>query len=184
MSACVVAGCGAATHARELCASHYSRARRGVPFDRPMQRHWPVTAHRFWSFVDSSRGSESCWLWLGPLNEQGYGKARLPKPVVSGPRGAHRVAWYWTFGCLPADGIQLDHLCRVRRCVNPAHLEEVTPRENTMRSDASSVAYSLRDRCDAGHELSGGNLAVRRDGSRKCRRCHRDYMRQYRRRAA
>jgi hypothetical protein len=80
---------------------------------------------RFWTKVQVGPGG--CWLWTARLTEKGYGDFYL------GPghtRRAHRVAYLTLVG--PVEG-PLDHLCRVRRCVNPAHVEPVSSPENTRR---------------------------------------------------
>lgn len=72
-----------------------------------------------------------CWIWLGELNRNGYGRV-----CVKGKRPvAHRHVYETLVGPIP-EGLLLDHLCRVRCCVNPSHLEPVTPKENTLRGDA------------------------------------------------
>ena len=71
-----------------------------------------------------------------------------------------------------------------RACVNPAHLEPVTQRENVMRSRGSTAALALKTHCDHGHPLSGANLAIGPDGHRRCRECSRRRVREYRARNA
>lgn len=72
-----------------------------------------------------------CWLWLGELNRNGYGRlsVRGKKQMV------HRLSYTLAFGGIPQGRI-LDHLCRVRCCCNPHHLEPVTVKENTVRGEA------------------------------------------------
>jgi len=90
-------------------------------------------ADRFWSKVDRSGGPGSCWLWTASL-VKGYGQMYVATPDGRfGVRSAHRLAYELTHGPA-AEGLELDHLCRVRRCVNPAHLEPVLHRENMERS--------------------------------------------------
>lgn len=120
---------------------------RGLPFDERWRLH-PTTG---------------CHVWIAACDEHGYGRYR--------GRGAHRFAWIRENGDVPA-GLQLDHLCRNRGCVNPAHLEPVTQRENTMRSPIAPAAINARKtHCDRDHLLSGANLYVRSDGRRICREC-------------
>jgi HNH endonuclease len=96
------------------------RAARRVVKDRPTE------AERFWAKVDKT---ESCWLWTGAL-AKGYGQfGGTRKQRIQ----AHRWAYQELVGSIP-EGLELDHLCRVRRCVNPAHLEPVTHSVNIMRS--------------------------------------------------
>jgi hypothetical protein len=73
----------------------------------------------------------NCWCWTGRINRNGYGRARWEgrDPVV------HRTVWTILRGLIP-DGLILDHLCKVRNCVNPLHLQPVTHQENTLRGDA------------------------------------------------
>ena len=65
-----------------------------------------------------------CWLWMASLNRKGYGSFQS--------QAAHRVAYQLLVGPIP-DGLHIDHLCRVRNCVNPSHMEPVTPAENQRR---------------------------------------------------
>jgi hypothetical protein len=86
----------------------------------------PQQIERFHSCVD--RSSESCWLWKGSLDGKGYGQFSIDNLNFV----AHRVSFVLAGRTVPV-GLELDHLCRVRRCVNPAHLEPVTHRENVRR---------------------------------------------------
>lgn len=87
---------------------------------------------KFWPRVDKT-GPSGCWLWTGSCLPTGYGQVGCRVGGKTYVSSAHRVAYRFVVGPIPA-GLQLDHLCRVRRCVNPAHLEPVTPRENVRRS--------------------------------------------------
>lgn len=89
---------------------------------------------------------------------------------------AHRVYWERANGVIP-DGLRLDHLCRVRACVNPEHCEPVTQKTNIERG----LKGALRTHCKHGHELTEENTYHRRaDNSRVCRTCHRDEERKRR----
>src|ERR1019366_4519713 len=81
---------------------------------------------RFLKFV-LPEPNTGCWLWTGGLNRGGYGQFMTPPCTV-----AHRVAYELFVGPIP-EGLQLDHLCRVRSCVNPQHLEPVSQQENIRR---------------------------------------------------
>lgn len=110
-----------------------------------------------------------CWLWLGTINHEGYGK------VHSTERGtrvfAHRASYEREFGPIPP-GLQIDHRCRTRSCINPRHLEAVTPRTNCLRSTSRSAANAQKIACDRGHRLEGENLRIGADGHRHCIACH------------
>lgn len=93
-------------------------------------RRIKTLAERFWPKVSKT---DSCWLWQASLDGKGYGQingGRTPTRMMR----AHRVAYELVIGPIP-DGLDLDHLCRTPRCVNPDHLEPVTRRENTARGD-------------------------------------------------
>jgi hypothetical protein len=113
-----------------------------------------------------------CWLWQGTLSRNGYGRHRV------GPgRGlemAHRVSYAHYVGPIP-EGLQIDHLCRVRSCTNPAHLEAVTASVNTERQDHDA---RRRTECPQGHPYDAENTIVRADGFRRCRECDRARKRQ------
>jgi hypothetical protein len=92
------------------------------------------TATRFWANVEKGEG---CWLWRGNVSKGGYGLFTRPKPqrpdhLKGKGEPAHRVAWELTHGAI-AGTLQIDHLCRNKLCVNPAHMELVTASENTRR---------------------------------------------------
>jgi hypothetical protein len=124
---------------------------------------------RFWDKVERT---ETCWLWTG-ATRRGYGHL-FPNKV------AHRLAYEWLVGPIP-DGLTLDHLCGVKRCVNPSHLEAVTIGENVRRY------YGVITHCPRGHEYSRENLIRHnRWGRGMCRLCQRQQQRERRaeRRAA
>lgn len=118
--------------------------------------------------------ADACWMWRKATDPNGYGRFWLD----GGMRLAHRVAYQLLVGPIPA-GRVLDHLCRAPGCINPAHLEVVTQRQNVNRG-ASGQRQAARTHCPQDHEYTDANT-YRRNGSRFCRRCHNDATRVRRR---
>lgn len=119
---------------------------------------------RFWRKVEKTTG---CWLWTGALSGgTGYGSFWADGRHVL----AHRFAYEVEVGAIP-EGMQIDHLCRVRRCVRPDHLEAVSQRENIRRSEALSARLARANVCKRGHSLTGSNLYVAKSGRRHCINC-------------
>ncbi len=107
---------------------------------------------RFWDKVEID--DAGCWLWTAALNRDGYGMFGWTGTM----KLAHRVAYAELVGDIGV-GLMVDHLCRVRDCVNPQHLEPVTPRENIMRSPLTTSAINARKtHCSTGdHEFNEVN---------------------------
>jgi hypothetical protein len=137
---------------------------------------------RFWSKVEFSL--DGCWIWTANVNGGGYGQVSMNKTTYR----AHRVFYEALVG--PIETETLDHLCRVRACVNPSHLEPVTMRENTLRGVSPVAVNAKRTTCVAGHALTTDNVYVTYRGFRHCRTCQRsmrllcDRRRRAKRRAA
>lgn len=121
--------------------------------------------------VDTTTG---CHLWTGSTN-LGYGRFKFAGKSYL----AHRVAWELVHGCIPK-GMHVDHVCRNRRCCNPAHLRVVTPRQNVLEnSEGLAAANAQKTHCPHGHEYSTENT-INCGGRRHCKTCHREYERQRR----
>ena len=116
-----------------------------------------------------AQGQKGCVFWTAGTTWNGYGLFWVNGRHVY----AHRWAYEYFKGPIP-DGLQLDHLCRNRSCVNPAHLEPVTQRENLLRGNTHAATNSAKTHCPKGHEYAGANLYTYPDGRRDCRTCQAD----------
>lgn len=123
--------------------------------------------------------TETCWVWNGHRNAQGYGSFTVWRPLEGKTRTfvAHRYAYEVWRGPIP-DGLQLDHLCRVRHCVNPDHLEAVTGKVNTLRGlNAPAAINARKTHCAKGHEFAPENTR-RNKHQRVCITCERTRIRE------
>ncbi|NUO35605.1 MAG: HNH endonuclease [Dermatophilaceae bacterium] len=142
-----------------MCGAHAERVRRGVPLEGE------IRGSR--TFHDSYQAVESgCWEWTAYVDRNGYGKYRGV--------WAHRVAYILAGGVIP-DGFHIDHLCRNTKCVNPDHLEPVTPRENLLRGNNRAAVVIREGKCIRGHERTPENVYIHPStGLKRCRTCARE----------
>ena len=123
--------------------------------------------------------SEPCWLWLGTKTTKGYGT------FWTGSKQAlvHRWNYERHVGPIPARH-QVDHLCKVRNCVNPTHLEAVTGAVNNARSESPTALNARMEVCKFGHPLTPENLhpCYTRMGQRRCWICVKQRQAEYRER--
>ena len=117
----IVTCCNREYFAKGLCKRHYAKEH----YRKYHPKKFESDSDRFFHYVSKTG---DCWLWTGGISHKGYGLFRLRGTHVA----AHRYSYEKTVGEIPK-GLQLDHLCRVRHCVNPSHLEAVTARENVIR---------------------------------------------------
>lgn len=186
---CFIDGCDGGSAARGMCHSHYERWRRsgGVRIGGPLFRRGDVLG-RFWAKVDKdgplpgdetlAAGLGPCWIWTASQHGKGYGSTTYQGRLLS----AHRASFVIHGGVL-IDGMDIDHLCRVRLCVNPEHLEQVTHAENIKRGD-TGITWRSKTHCLRGHPFDDENthwFTTARGGSgRSCRACARERTRQSR----
>lgn len=116
--------------------------------------------------------TNDCWLWAGLVHGSGYGIYLVKIDGKWRQRKAHRLVYEHEVGEIP-QGLVLDHLCRVRLCVNPVHLEAVTIGENLMRGEGLQAQNKRKTHCINGHELTEDNVFIRKteNNSRRCKAC-------------
>jgi hypothetical protein len=123
----------------------------------------------FFKKVNKTPGS--CWIWTGCINQNGYGLVRLNKKTCS----THRILYEYYKGPIP-EGLDIDHLCRVRNCVNPGHLEAVTTRVNILRGETIPSKHLSKTHCANGHPFTKENTYNRPNKSgfvgRRCKTCY------------
>ncbi len=171
---CVIDGCTRpiARPAKGWCEAHYTRWRRhGDPLLGGQDRIVNDDTRRFWTKVNKT---DTCWLWTA-ATAHGYGRFFFGGRLTP----AHRVAYEMLVGPIP-DGLHLDHLCRTPACVNPAHLEPVTQRENTLRGEAPPAIHAAVTHCPSGHPYDQANTYRDRNGWRQCRTCRTQHSRRRR----
>lgn len=140
----------------------------------------PPDQDRFWSKV-ARDSDDGCWLWTAGTDSAGYGSFAIRTENGWTKRGAHRIAFVELVGPIP-DGLELDHLCRVINCVNPAHLEPVEPRTNKLRGIGFSARNARKTSCAHGHTL--GDAYIEASGARRCRSCRLAQVKERRQRKA
>lgn len=125
---------------------------------------------RFWSNV-SATSAEGCWKWNGPISVYGYGRLmesignRKTKQLM-----AHRFAYEQVIGKIE-EGMTIDHVCRNKSCVNPAHMEVVTRGENSIRSHSKNMMAMRENCCTKGHKIEKENVIkeTRKNGKERFR---------------
>lgn len=159
---------------------HYDRWRKTGRLDLP------TVEDRFWAKVDKASDVIPadrpdlglCWLWTAYAMDNGYGKFTFGGRHNAKCVLAHRFAYESQVGPIGAD-LQLDHLCRIRNCVRPSHLEPVTPVVNNFRSLSPTSANAHKTHCVRGHPFDEVNTRITVDGWRACRQCRAFYRAKY-----
>lgn len=161
---CSITDCSNEVLARGWCQLHYSRWNRwGDPLANPKT---PI--ERLLGKVEKQ--PDGCWLWTGSLMESGYGMFRLHGQATL----AHRASYELHKGKIP-EGFVVDHLCRVRPCINPSHLEACTLQENVRRGRRNGrdfgAAQRAKTHCPRGHAYDATNTYTSKAGKRHCKEC-------------
>lgn len=164
---CSIDDCPREVQATGLCHAHYEHRRR-TGHDRGP---FPETfADRFWEKVSDRSDPNGCWVWKAATDgTRRYGSIYRNGRLLR----AHRVSYEFEHGPVP-DGMVLDHLCRTTLCVNPAHLELVTQRENILRGIGFAAVNAAKTHCPHGHEYSFRTVQTTGRVYRFCRPCERE----------
>jgi hypothetical protein len=158
---CEREGCSTLTRKRRFCSD--------------VCRYSALPSERFWAKISKDGPVPvnrpdlgPCWIWTPKGNSHGYGVFT----IGNSRRGAHVVSYEWANGLIP-DGLQIDHLCRVRRCVRPSHLEAVPAAVNKERGESPAARNARKTHCSTcGRALSGENLYRQPgNGYRSCVAC-------------
>ena len=135
------------------------------------KKHKTTSENRFWKYVEKT---DSCWIWNGCLSGGNTSVHPEAKYGVFGVNWkqvyAHRFSYELHRGEIK-EGMQIDHLCKNPRCVNPDHLEAVTSKENTLRSSARSAINAKKNHCIRGHSFTPENTYIQDLGHRIKRAC-------------
>lgn len=169
---CAVDDCERPAWNRGWCRMHYARWFRAGTVEGNLRVLIPAET-RFWAKVDKNGPVPAhrpdlgpCWLWTGGRNNTGYGTFRYDDRTVV----AHALAYVWRYGPIP-DGLEPDHLCRVRHCVRPDHLEPVTHGDNVRRGTAGAINRA-KTHCKWGHPFDAANTYIAPGGvKRACLQC-------------
>jgi hypothetical protein len=176
---CSIEGCESKHEARGWCNTHYMRWYRNGSTEKAQLRD---LLERLMEHVRVEPGG--CWLWTGRCDSNGYGRFAIGSKIAGTFRSAssHRVAYELLVGPIP-EGLQIDHLCRQKACVNPGHMEPVPQWVNILRGESFSAVNARKTHCIHGHLFDEANTYVWR-GGRICRECVRQRGRKYRAREA
>lgn len=168
--------CGASFQARPIVVSYgHARFCSHACANRSRAANQSEVERRFWARAERHSGvwwnGTECCRWQGVLDRKGYGRFT---PSGQNATGAHRYSYILAHGAIP-EGMHIDHLCRNHWCVNPQHLEAVTPRINILRGESLAARIHRSGHCKWGHEMTPENTYVPPSAptTRMCRACTR-----------
>lgn len=124
-------------------------------------------------FISCVHKTDTCWLWMAHRDRDGYGRIQVRGKTL----GAHRLAYEIFVGPIP-QGLTIDHLCRIRHCVNPHHLDAVTLKVNVERGLSFRTSRHLTH-CPHGHPYDSENTYINKKGRKVCRTCKREGKRRH-----
>jgi hypothetical protein len=170
---CSIDGCERPVHGRGWCIDHYGRWRHhGDPLAGRSPRSITIE-ERLWLNVNKNGPIPEyrpdlgpCWLWKLSTDARDYGQMSVNGKM----RKTHQLAYELVIGPVPP-GLELDHLCRVRPCLNPLHLEAVPPLVNNLRGFGAAALNSRKTHCPKGHPYDEENTYWENGGKRHCRTC-------------
>ncbi len=169
---CSVDSCERVVKARGWCNKHYQRwmsyGRLQTIGEMDVADRWASKVDKDGPIPDARPELGACWQWMGSLACEGYGRIRADGRDIF----VHRWSFEHFVGPIP-EGMQVDHLCRNRGCVNPHHLEIVDLVENVMRGESPQAVNARKTHCIRGHEFTPENTYVDAKG-RSCRACRRE----------
>lgn len=150
-----------------MCHTHYAHY---LAYGDPLAGNFHPNPRGLDAKIDKD-GPNGCWLWMGTTNKrtdlEGYAQTKIKGKKLL----VHRLMYERHRGPIP-EGMQLDHLCRNHLCVNPDHLEPVTPKENLHRSPLTWASrQSSKTHCKWGHEFTPENTQLDARGHRICAAC-------------
>lgn len=172
--------CYSPVFVRGLCRPHYNKWYQGslrgrdVGYAPAANTNDRTLLTRIFDYTEKNSGvyflNTECWRWTNRLNGHGYGVLTYKGKTQL----AHRAVWEAIKGPVPS-GLECDHLCRNRWCVNPEHIELISHRENVLRGNSVVAANAKKTQCKNGHEFSPENTAKDVRGGRVCKTCRHLY---------
>lgn len=187
VGACEFPGCDNPIRAKRLCLGHYEQSYNGKPLSplySTQRRRGTPPRIRFIEQPCSEWGiskglTTPCRIFVGTKDRGGYGSVSVNGSMM----GAHLYVWQRDVGPVP-DGEEVDHVCRVRPCINAEHMRTVSHQVNCTENVVGSqwMLNASKTHCIRGHEFTPENTRYRKEGGRTCRACMREHMAAFRRR--